>query len=209
MGSGNNQDSLTAAYIDQTAVIRVEGRGSFRISPPMKQFIHRVIKSKSANRILIDMSDCIGMDSTFMGVLAGLSCFIKEKPGVSLKLVNLSVEPYLGVDSQQIVAAAGQPLDLAVHPVVDGDARFRAHLERRRQVLDQFVRVGQIAHAHRRNVQVSGRALPPESFSEVRRHLVLTPRIKLEIAAGRRRLNSRSRRKRSHASGQRADKVSS
>ena len=90
MGSGNNQDSLTAAYIDQTAVIRVEGRGSFRISPPMKQFIHRVIKSKSANRILIDMSDCVGMDSTFMGVLAGLSYHVKDKPGITLKLINLS-----------------------------------------------------------------------------------------------------------------------
>jgi len=90
MGSGSNQDSLTAAYIDQTAVIRVEGRGSFRIGPPMKQFIHQVVESKSASRILIDMSDCIGMDSTFMGVLAGLSYFIKDKPGVSLKLINLS-----------------------------------------------------------------------------------------------------------------------
>ncbi len=90
MGSGNNQDSLTAAYIDQTAVIRVEGRGSFRNAPPMKQFIHQVVESKSIDRILIDMSDCCGMDSTFMGVLAGLSYFIKDKPGVSLKLINLS-----------------------------------------------------------------------------------------------------------------------
>lgn len=90
MGSGNNQDNLTAAYIDQTAVIRVEGRGSFKISPPMKQFIHRVIESKSANRILIDMSDCVGMDSTFMGVLAGLSYHVKDKPGFTLKLINLS-----------------------------------------------------------------------------------------------------------------------
>jgi len=90
MGSGNNQDNLTAAYIDQTAVIRIEGRGSFKISPPMKQFVHRVIESKSANRILIDMSDCCGMDSTFMGVLAGLSYHVKNKTGVTLKLINLS-----------------------------------------------------------------------------------------------------------------------
>jgi len=103
MGLGNNQDGLTAAYIDQIAVIRVEGRGSFRIGPPMKQFIHQVVESKSASRILIDMSDCIGMDSTFMGVLAGLSYFIKDKPGVSLKLINLSTKNQnllitLGVD---------------------------------------------------------------------------------------------------------------
>jgi anti-sigma B factor antagonist len=90
MGSGNNQDNLTAAYIDHTAVIRVEGRGSFRISPPMKQFIHQVIDTHSAERILIDMEDCCGMDSTFMGVLAGLACFIKSKPGIQFKVINLS-----------------------------------------------------------------------------------------------------------------------
>ena len=90
MGSGNNQDNLTAAFIDQTAVIRVEGRGSFKTSPPMKQFIQRVVESKKAKRILIDMSDCSGMDSTFMGVLAGLSYHIKDKSGFTLKITNLS-----------------------------------------------------------------------------------------------------------------------
>lgn len=90
MGSGNNQDNLTAAFIDRTAVIRVEGRGSFKTSPPMKQFIQRVIESKSVNRILIDMSGCCGMDSTFMGVLAGLSYHLKGMSGFTLKLTNLS-----------------------------------------------------------------------------------------------------------------------
>ena len=90
MGSGNNQDNLTAAYIDDTAVIRIEGRGSFKISPPMKQFIHQVINKRSAQRILLDMSDCVGMDSTFMGVLAGVSCYIKNQPAITFKLINLS-----------------------------------------------------------------------------------------------------------------------
>ena len=90
MGSGHNNDNLTAAYIDRTAVIRVEGRGSFKISPPMKQFIHQVINTGSADRILIEMSKCSGMDSTFMGVVAGIACYIKSKPGVSFKLINLS-----------------------------------------------------------------------------------------------------------------------
>ncbi len=90
MASANHQDNLTAAFIDQTAVIRIEGRGSFKISPSMKQFIHQVIQSNSAHRILIDMSDCIGMDSTFMGVLAGLAYHVKDKPDITFKLINLS-----------------------------------------------------------------------------------------------------------------------
>lgn len=90
MGSGNNMDNLTAAYIDHNAVIRVEGRGSFKISPPMKQFIHQVIDTASADRILIEMSNCTGMDSTFMGVVAGISCYVKSKPNITFKLINLS-----------------------------------------------------------------------------------------------------------------------
>lgn len=90
MGSGNNNNNLTAAYVDRNAVIRMEGRGSFKICPPMKQFIHQVINTGSANRILIEMSDCSGMDSTFMGVVAGIACYIKSKPALSFKLINLS-----------------------------------------------------------------------------------------------------------------------
>ena len=90
MGSGNNNDNLTAAYIDRTAVIRMEGRGSFKISPPMKQFIHQVINTESADQILIEMSNCSGMDSTFMGVVAGIACYIKSKAAFSFKLINLS-----------------------------------------------------------------------------------------------------------------------
>ena len=90
MDLSNYQDNLTAAYIDQTAVIHVEGRGSFKISPPLKKFVHQVIRTKSANRILVDMSDCSGMDSTFMGVLAGLSGHVKNSPEAQFKLINLS-----------------------------------------------------------------------------------------------------------------------
>jgi anti-anti-sigma regulatory factor len=89
MGSGNNIN-LTAAYIGRSSVIRVEGRGSFKICPPMKQFIHQVINTGSADRILIEMSDCSGMDSTFMGVVAGIACYIKSKPDFSFRLINVS-----------------------------------------------------------------------------------------------------------------------
>ena len=90
MGSTTNSDNLTAAFIENAAVIRVTGRGSFKVSPPMKQFIHQVIDAHSADRILLDMARCIGMDSTFMGVVAGISCYIKSKPDIQFRLINLS-----------------------------------------------------------------------------------------------------------------------
>lgn len=89
MEPANNSDNLTAAYVDHTAIIRVEGRGSFKISPPMKQFIHQIIGNHTADSILIEMSHCTGMDSTFMGVVAGIACYIKSQP-ISFELINLS-----------------------------------------------------------------------------------------------------------------------
>lgn len=86
----NNIDNLTAVYIDATAVIHIKGRGYFKNCPPMKQFIHHIIDDHTADRIWIDMSDCTGMDSTFMGVVAGISCLIKSKPEYQFKLINLS-----------------------------------------------------------------------------------------------------------------------
>ena len=117
MGSGTNSDNLTAAYIDNNAVLRVEGRGSFKISPPMKQFIHKVIDSRSANRILIDMTNCTGMDSTFMGVIAGISCMLKSKPEFEFKLINLSEKNKkllitLGVDRVVEYTMASETNDL-------------------------------------------------------------------------------------------------
>ena len=122
MASGNNHDNLTAAYIDGSAVIRVEGRGSFKTSPPMKQFIHRAIDAHSATRILLDMSDCIGMDSTFMGVIAGIACYTKSKTDLRFKLINLSEKNQkllitLGVDRvvDYSLSTTAQEKDLISH----------------------------------------------------------------------------------------------
>ena len=90
MDSENPQDLLMAAQVGQTVIVRVQGRGSFKISPALKQFIHHLAKEGSAQLILLDMSDCVGMDSTFMGMLAGTSAFLKREKKITLKLINLS-----------------------------------------------------------------------------------------------------------------------
>lgn len=90
MDSPKNSENLTAAYIDRTAIIRVEGRGSFKISPPLKEFIHQIIGNESAEHILVEMSQCTGMDSTFMGVMAGVACYVRNKPSITFEMINLS-----------------------------------------------------------------------------------------------------------------------
>lgn len=84
-----NKDDLQAAFADDILFIRVIGRGSFKVAAPMKQFIATTCDRHHIQTVVIDLAECIGMDSTFMGVLAGLSGRLK-KTDRKLELINLS-----------------------------------------------------------------------------------------------------------------------
>jgi anti-sigma B factor antagonist len=61
--------------------IRCEGKGSFLNSPAVKEFGEaRVNNNESC--LVVDLQPCTGMDSTFMGTLAGLANRLLEKGGV-------------------------------------------------------------------------------------------------------------------------------
>ena len=61
--------------------IRCEGKGSFLNSPAVKEFGESRIK-RGERCLVVDLNACTGMDSTFMGTLAGLASRISEKDGV-------------------------------------------------------------------------------------------------------------------------------
>ena len=82
-------DDLQAAIAGTTVFVRVTGRGSFKISSTLKQFIAEMVSKLKVTTVALDLAECIGMDSTFMGVLAGLSGRLK-KSGQTLELINLS-----------------------------------------------------------------------------------------------------------------------
>ena len=82
-------DDLQAAFAGDLLFIRVIGRGGFGVAAPMKQFIDERCRAHPLRIVVIDLAECIGMDSTFMGVLAGLSRRLK-KTGKTLEVINLS-----------------------------------------------------------------------------------------------------------------------
>jgi anti-sigma B factor antagonist len=89
--SGDDKIPVDQAYVaisGQYALVKVEGRGSFKISASLKQFGDTVI-SKRLPLIIVDMTQCIGMDSTFMGVLAGVATRMKVQSG-RIVMVNCS-----------------------------------------------------------------------------------------------------------------------
>lgn len=73
-------DSVEVAIQNHVAYAKVHGRGTFKVAPGLKQFGTASVE-QGCQRLVLEMEDCRGMDSTFMGVLAGLAVQLKKKDG--------------------------------------------------------------------------------------------------------------------------------
>jgi len=83
-------DKILVALESNNAFVKVRGRGSFKVSTPLREFGIAAIDMGVGN-IIFDMSSCIGMDSTFMGTIAGLALRLrKKKPNGEVVLFNLN-----------------------------------------------------------------------------------------------------------------------
>ena len=87
--SEKDADALLVATYHTSALIRVRGRGSFKVGSALKQFGLSAIGS-GCRQFILDMDECTGMDSTFMGVLAGLALRLKHEPDGRMVMMNLS-----------------------------------------------------------------------------------------------------------------------
>lgn len=83
-----SSDLIEVAADARDAFVRVHGRGSFKNSPALKQF-GIAMKDRGCRMLIVELGDCLGMDSTFMGVLAGLAILYRKGEGEVL-LRNLS-----------------------------------------------------------------------------------------------------------------------
>ena len=70
--------------------IRCEGKGSFLNSPAVKEFGETRIAA-GEKCLVVDLELCGGMDSTFMGTLAGLANRLSKKGGV-FQVANAGVK---------------------------------------------------------------------------------------------------------------------
>lgn len=129
---------LVDAYSDPV-VVRIEGRASFLNSACLRDFMTQMLKS-GKSRFVIDFLRCTSMDSTFLGVLAGIALELrKREPKGSLILTrigqrNLELMRNLGLHRLLTVdAAEGVNLDNCDTPLVSGD---RKELENARLVLE-------------------------------------------------------------------------
>lgn len=105
------QDKVWVALQAPQAFVRVSGRATFKIGTALKQFGQAAVDG-GCRLMLFDMTDCTGMDSTFMGVLAGLALRLRRQDG-ALHLFNLSERTRglvgtLGLDQVVGAYAVGQ-----------------------------------------------------------------------------------------------------
>lgn len=85
----NAQSSISVATSNNTVWIRVEGKGSFQNSSGLKEFAKEMIQ-RGNREFVVDLKNCVMMDSTFMGTLAGMALKLRELGQGELRVVNLN-----------------------------------------------------------------------------------------------------------------------
>lgn len=78
---------ILIGIFDGFSWIRCEGKGSFLNSPAMKAFGDQRIAAGDKT-LVVDLAACSGMDSTFMGTLAGMAARLSARDGGSLQIAD-------------------------------------------------------------------------------------------------------------------------
>lgn len=88
--------------------IRCEGKGTFLNSPQVKQFGEAETLA-GVLLLVIDLESCTGMDSTFMGTLAGLATRLRERRG-EVHITSVDEK------NEQLLEDLGLDYLMTVHP---------------------------------------------------------------------------------------------
>jgi anti-anti-sigma factor len=106
---------LVDPYADPV-VVRIEGRANFQNSACLRDFITEMLR-QGKNRVVIDFLHCSSMDSTFLGVLAGIALDLRklQSPGMlvltRVGARNLELIRNLGLHRLLIVDTGPLPSD--------------------------------------------------------------------------------------------------
>lgn len=135
---------LVNAYSDPV-IVRIQGRASFLNAAPLSDFFRSMI-AQDRHHFIVDFRDCAGMDSTFMGILAGAGIALRrlQPPGrmvlVRLGARNRELVCNLGLDRLMQIETGTEGDSVGEvsgkEEVLKGDPRVLSERERARLVLD-------------------------------------------------------------------------
>lgn len=90
--AGNSSGYYEVAVGKRAVYARVHGLASMNNCLCLREFLDKLL-AEGHGFIIVDLGDCTGMDSTFMGVLAGAATF--ERPGRTPGIVVVNADPTL------------------------------------------------------------------------------------------------------------------
>ena len=114
------------AIFDQVICVKISGRANFTTSLDLKKLTTELWE-RGYNRFVFDLSDCLTMDSTFLGVLSGIALKFFDSKGnpqtAPLELLNpnpriVEVLENLGVDHLFKICAGSELMTDKFEPLV-------------------------------------------------------------------------------------------
>jgi len=104
--------SISVSCANGVVYVRVAGPGTFQNGPPLRRFALEMINC-GQQQFIIDLAQCQGMDSTFLGVLAGIGLRLHhdDRDGkvrvIEVNARNMESLQTLGLDRLFDVIAVG------------------------------------------------------------------------------------------------------
>jgi len=77
----NTATGILAGCVNGQVWVRIEGKGSHQNSRELKAFVQEQVQKSGGQRVIVDLSLCTGMDSTFMGTLTCIAGRLDEAGG--------------------------------------------------------------------------------------------------------------------------------
>lgn len=117
-------DSILVCQTGAAVIVRVEGKGTVRLSPAILRYIETRI-AEGVTTLGMDLCRCTHMDSTFLGTLISLHRAAGGAPGGSFTIMALSPEcteilHHNALDRVLRIAIAETPADARWTPLACG-----------------------------------------------------------------------------------------
>jgi anti-anti-sigma factor len=168
---------IAVACTDTEVYVRVAGRGTFQNSQPLRRFALEMIE-RGYRAFTVDIGACPTMDSTFLGVLAGIGLRLRRdglgEAGqvrmVNVSARNLELMQTLGLDRLFVVRPAGE--QAAPHAPPAGAALqvlSESDLDSQTRPLNKSETTSVMLQAHDSLVKADKRNAP--KFSQVTKYL--------------------------------------
>src|ERR1051325_10189953 len=99
---------ISVSCAEHAVFVRVVGRGTFQNGQPLRRYsVERI--EQGCGEFFVDLAKCDGMDSTFLGVLAGIGLRLQQN-GRAGKLHVINVSARNMEDTKSLVS--GKSVDL-------------------------------------------------------------------------------------------------